>query len=261
MTAAFADRLASRNAGEYADFVLPYLNDETSLLDVGCGSGEITVGLAGHTRTVVGVDQVDHFSDARHYAESADLNNISFASGDVYSLDFEDNSFDICFSHSLLEALRAPESALREMHRVLRPGGTVAVASVEYSGIILAGDELAPMTHFYRIREELWQRKLGADPFLGSRLRELLHRTGFEKVLATSKYFSYGTREAIADFGKARAADCRDQWYRESAMAEGLATESQLEKIEDAWLSWSESPDAYFAFPGCRALGHKPRDT
>ena len=42
----FEDRMAARDPGRYADFLLPHLDADTHLLDLGCGDGALTVGLA-----------------------------------------------------------------------------------------------------------------------------------------------------------------------------------------------------------------------
>jgi hypothetical protein len=78
-------------------------------------------------------------------------------------------------------------------------------------------------------------------------------------VVATSKYICYGTEDAVASFGAARAEDCRrDGWYGRSARKHELATANDLDAMSQAWLEWSKSPDAYLAFAWCRALGWKP---
>ena len=56
MSSAFEAYLEVRNAGDYADFLLPHLDDDFRLLDVGCGEGPIALGL---TETVAHVDAVD----------------------------------------------------------------------------------------------------------------------------------------------------------------------------------------------------------
>jgi ubiquinone/menaquinone biosynthesis C-methylase UbiE len=87
------------------------------LLVVGCGDGIEAAILATRLNTsVTGIDVTDSF-DTRA-AKSADLQL-----GDAMSLDFEDETFDFVFSYHALEHIPDPHKALREMHRVLKPGG------------------------------------------------------------------------------------------------------------------------------------------
>jgi hypothetical protein len=156
----------------------------------------------------------------------------------------------------VLEALEHPLSALGEMRRLLRPGGVVGVASVEYDGLVLAGPHEDLLRGFYAVREQLWLRD-GADPYLGRHLRGLLAESGFTEVVATTKAISYGTPELVSTFGRGRAEDCTDDWYVASAIEAELATPAELEAMRDAWLEWAESPSAYCSFAWCRALGWK----
>src|SRR6266545_7940396 len=79
MSSAFAASLKVRNAADYADFLLAHLDDDFRLVDVGCGQGTITLGLA---ETVAHVDAVDPaeeaFADARHYAAEHEIKNVEF---------------------------------------------------------------------------------------------------------------------------------------------------------------------------------------
>ena len=54
---------------------------------------------------------------------------MAFTVGDVYQLDFPDDSFDVVHAHQLLQHLTDPVAALREMRRVCRPGGLVAAGT------------------------------------------------------------------------------------------------------------------------------------
>src|SRR5262245_19813169 len=243
----FESLMQSRSAAAYADFLLPHLADGFRVLDVGCGPGSITVGIAPFVEHVVGIDPKGEFDDARRYAADHDITNVKFRVGDVYALDFPDDEFDACLCHSMLETLDHPLDGLLEIKRVLKPGGVFGVACVEYGGLILAGPDVELLRRFYALRERLWQLEGLADPYRGRELRARRGQAGFDSVTATTKYFCYGTPEDVRSFGTDRAADCGDTWHRHDAISHGLATESDIDEMHRAWLAWSESPDAYAA--------------
>lgn len=238
----------NRSAETYADFFLPHLNPQARVLDVGCGDGEITIGLAAYAGAVVGVDLDDDFAAATE--------NVTFQQGSVYELPFADGEFDAAFAHSMLETLERPVDALAELRRVLRPGGVVGVASVEYSGLILTGPHAELLRRFYAVREQLWLLG-GDDPYRGRELRGLLHAAGFADVEATTKSIPYGTDDAVHSFGRDRAEQVPGD-YTDAALEHGLATEAELADMEKAWLEWADSPAAYLAFAWCRAVGVRP---
>lgn len=255
----FEAQLMARNAADYAEFLLPHLAPDFEIIDVGCGSGSISLGLAKVVSRVIGVDlDEEEFTDARTYAAQHGIENIEFQAGSVYALNFPADRFDACLCHSMLETLDRPLDALREIKRTLKPGGVLGAACVEYGGLILAGPNSQLLRRFYAIRERLWQTENIADPYRGRALRGLLHSAGFENVVATTQYICHGTNEAVKSFGVGRAKDCRDDWYASSAQKHGLATPSDLDAMEQAWLEWSESSEAYAAFAWCRAIGWKP---
>src|SRR5437016_1460749 len=117
---------ARRTAASEAAFFLPCLRPGMRLLDVGCGPGSITVGLARAVAPgeVVGVDLAPDVLDAaRTLAAEQDLSALRFEAGRAEALPFPDASFDAVFAHTLLEHVPDATPVLREMRRVLRPGG------------------------------------------------------------------------------------------------------------------------------------------
>ncbi len=109
------------------------------LLDVGCGPGAITVGLAGVVAPgeVVGVDfQATQVDQARALAAERGVVNARFEIGDAYQLPFPDGSFDALFAHAVLMHLRDPVRALAEMRRVLRPGGIAGVRDPDLGAVV-----------------------------------------------------------------------------------------------------------------------------
>ena len=93
----FEDLMRNRSAAEYADFVLPSIGSRDRVLDVGCGPGSITVGLAQVAGHVTGIDVEDaEFADARVYAAEHGISNVEFREGSIYDLDVSDASVDVC---------------------------------------------------------------------------------------------------------------------------------------------------------------------
>ena len=124
---------ASRSVHSDAGFLVPHVKPAYRILDVGCGPGSITVGLAALVPKgeVVGVDLSDVvLAQARAAAAQGEANNTSFQQADLLAgLPFPDDSFDIVFSSQLFPHLPSQETrlqALAEMRRVLRPGGILA---------------------------------------------------------------------------------------------------------------------------------------
>jgi ubiquinone/menaquinone biosynthesis C-methylase UbiE len=122
--------MAERTAANTADFFLPHLRPGMSLLDCGCGAGTITIGLAQAVTPgeVVGVDhEPAQFEQARALAAEHGVDNVRFETADLFTLPFADDGFDAAFAHAVLMHVGDRKAALREMRRVVRPGGVVAV--------------------------------------------------------------------------------------------------------------------------------------
>ena len=257
----FEALMRNRSAEEYADFVLPSIHAGDRLLDVGCGSGTISVGLAQVASHVTGVDLADAdegFAGARAYVAEHGIDNVEFREGSIYELGFPDASFDICTLFSMMETLDDPLAGLAEVRRVLRPGGLVGASSIEYGGLILHGPDEALLRRFYELRLGLWDAQGDVHPSRGRELRGLLHAAGFTRVEARTTYFSYGTEERVRTFGLGRAADCRDEWYVDGLTEHGLANQSEIDSLEQAWIHWAQSPDSFAAFAWGRAIGRLP---
>nr|WP_319540697.1 class I SAM-dependent methyltransferase [uncultured Methanospirillum sp.] len=101
--------------------------DSYDILDVGCGTGEISMILAEMGHNVSGIDLSEGMlNKAKEKAKKMGL-PVHFSIGDAESLSCDDQSFDLVINRHLLWTLPDPEKALYEWHRVLRPGGNVAV--------------------------------------------------------------------------------------------------------------------------------------
>ena len=103
------------------------------VLDLACGTGLVTLQAAasvGRRGRTVGTDISEMMvQKAAHLAEQAGYTQASFLRMDAEKICFNDAAFDVAFCALGLMYLADPLQALREMHRVLRPGGR-AVAAV-----------------------------------------------------------------------------------------------------------------------------------
>ena len=101
-------------------------NDEA--LDVACGPGLVVCAFAEVVRSATGIDLTPAMLEqAKGLAASRNLTNVSFKTGDVNALPFDSASFSIVTSRYAVHHFVEPLRVLREMVRVCKPGGRVAV--------------------------------------------------------------------------------------------------------------------------------------
>ena len=104
------------------------------VLDVGCGCGlDVFVAghLAGRDGRSVGIDITPEMLELpRRLLGTGPLDNLEFLEADVESLPFDDGTFDRVISNGALNLVPDKDRALREIHRVLRAGGTFATADL-----------------------------------------------------------------------------------------------------------------------------------
>lgn len=109
----------------YPDKLAKYLfrifemNSKTKLLEVGCGRGEFLNGFVLCGVQGFGVDMLPNALIKFPKA------NIKIANLEKNKLPYPSNSFDVVFSKSVIEHFYYPEKIIKEIHRVLKPGGLV----------------------------------------------------------------------------------------------------------------------------------------
>jgi ubiquinone/menaquinone biosynthesis C-methylase UbiE len=97
----------------------------SSILDIGCGTGHLAGELMQRGYAACGVD----LSDAMVQYAREHYNPDRFRVGDIEQIPFPDNTFDAVMCLGVMEYLDRDESALREMWRVLRPGGHAVITT------------------------------------------------------------------------------------------------------------------------------------
>ncbi len=153
------------------------------VLEAGCGVGAQTVILAQANpgARIISIDRSpDSLARAREAVESRGLGNVEFREADLMRLPFADAQFDAAFVCFVLEHLREPLAALRELRRVLRPGGALEVIEGDHGSWLLS-PETAEARHAWNCLIEC-QKRLGGDSLIGRRLYPLLTEAGFERA-------------------------------------------------------------------------------
>jgi SAM-dependent methyltransferase len=249
-----------RTAAEQADFFLPHLRPGMRLLDAGCGGGSITVGLAAAVAPgpLVGVDlEVHRLAGAWRLAAERGVANARFAAGDIYALPFPDGAFDAAFAHHVLQHLADPPRALRELRRVLRPGGVLGVRDPDEGATLIAPptpgiERLLALT--LRIREHH-----GGSPFYARQQRRLLLEAGFVDVVAGVKADGGGTPELTRLVAHGLIARLRGPAGADAIVRRGWATRAELDAMFAEVRAWGERPDAFYAGLYCSAIGQVPQ--
>lgn len=125
----FADLPIHAEAGALARTLAAcVLTPDLNVLDVACGPGILACALAGHVRSVTGIDITPAMIDqARLRQAEAELVSLAWHVGDATALPFADGSFDRVTTRYSFHHMPDPGAALAEMKRVCRAGGRIVV--------------------------------------------------------------------------------------------------------------------------------------
>jgi SAM-dependent methyltransferase len=115
--------------------------ERVEALDIGCGTGFLSLELAARGHRVTGIDfALEMLALAKEKAASTGA-AIRFEEADAENLSFSPASFDLVITRHVLWTLPHPEAAISEWIRVLRPGGRVAV--IDGQSLVAPGEEQA----------------------------------------------------------------------------------------------------------------------
>ena len=248
-----------RTAENSAGYLLPHLTPGRTVLDIGCGPGTITLGLARRVAPgrTVGLDREPlPLESARAAAEENGLSNLEFAVGDAYRLDFPDDSFDVVHAHQVLQHLTDPVAGLIEMRRVCRPGGLVAVRDADYAAMTWHPAD-ARLDRWLDISRRV-ARNNGGEPDAGRRLKSWVMAAGFTDLTCTAAAWCYATPDERQWWAGTWAQRVTESALAEQAVATGISTPNELADIAMGWRAWADAPDGWFAVLNAEVLAISP---
>jgi len=250
-----------RTAANSAAFLLPHIKPDATLLDVGCGPGTITLDFGGlvPNGSVTGLDAAaEVIAAANSTAKERGITNVTFVTGDAYNLPFEDASFDVVHAHQVLQHVGDPVKVLREMTRVLKPGGVLAARDSDMASFAWWPSRPA--------LEQEWKdtyfavaRANGGNPDAGKRLHAWAREAGLDpaKLTRTASCWCYSTPDEVQWWSDLWADRTIHSSFGTTAKKHGLADDEKLQRISDQWRAWGKDDDAWFAVMHGEILYHK----
>jgi SAM-dependent methyltransferase len=235
----------AENSGAY---LLPHLSSGLRVLDVGCGPGTITADFArivGASGAVLGTDRSAEVIDLARADHASNVGNLRFEVQDVMHLGLPDDSYDVVHAHQVLQHLQDPVAALREMARVTRPGGLIAVRDADYAAMVWhpADPALDRWLELYRTVA----RGNGCEPDAARHLLGWALQAGFQAPEASASAWCYATSEERQWWGGLQADRITASAVADQALGAGLTDRDGLDRMAAAWRRWMLEPDAWFA--------------
>lgn len=156
-----------------------------TVLDVGCGTGAITRGIAeavGPTGRVVGMDSNPNLIDKARQTHGS-IPGIAFETGDIYNIPYE-GAFDIVTSARVLVWLCEPLQALTMMKSAVKVGGRVVIADYNHEKICWEPQPPSSMLSFYSAYLK-WRSDAGMDNAIADHLPHMFNKAGFDNITVT----------------------------------------------------------------------------
>jgi SAM-dependent methyltransferase len=233
-------------------------SDGSLILEAGCGTGAQTKIIATKNKNskFISLDiSEESIRIASSVIDSLNLKNVSFQTGNIFSLPFPNETFDhilLCF---VLEHLNEHHTALNELKRVLKTNGTITIIEGDHGSAYFYPDsEEAKLA--INCQVEL-QKSAGGDANIGRKLFPILNSVGFKNVNVSPRmvYVDDSKPELVEGFTK-NTFTAMIEGIREKAIKENLIDERIFDKgISD--LQKTTAGNGVFCYTFFKAVGIK----
>lgn len=248
----------ARRLGDQADTLAGLLHGDTAyepgskVLEVGCGVGAQTVHLVASSPGAI-ITAVDVSARSLATARARVGEAVTWCQADLFALPFPDNEFDHLFVCFVLEHLTDPVGALRALHRVLRPGGTLTVIEGDHGSAYFHPNS----ANAQRAIDCLVTLQPG-DALIGRRLHPLLTAAGYPDVTVTPRaVYADDSRPAMVEGFTRNTFAAMIEAVRDDALAAGLITEPEWRRgIAD--LRRTADPGGTFNYTFFKAVAVNP---
>ncbi|MCY7354886.1 MAG: class I SAM-dependent methyltransferase [Lysobacter sp.] len=246
------DESMVRNLAYQADAIWPQermlfdrygLSGAVRILDLGCGTGEITRRLADRypQATLLGIDILDSNLAFARRDSAAYGDRIHYRQGDAFALDSADEEFDLVVCRHMSQAVPNFAQVLAEITRVLTGGGWLHLLSEDYGMLHMPAHARDP-DRFWNENAIAFLHRIGCDGRIGRHSPPLLEAAGYRDI--AMDYITVDTlrvtRPTFAGILKA----WRDGYSTSLAQASGRSVEEVIADF-DTMIEAIETPPAY----------------
>lgn len=227
-----------------------------NIAELGCGNGGNTLLLLEKApqAQITAIDiNPDQIKDAKHQIKD---NRVSFKVGDICQLSDPDNEYDCAFICWVLEHLNNPQQAIKEAHRILKPGGKLLLTEVFNHSLYLYPEQSQATMEYYHHFNKL-QSSFDGFPNVGARLGSLLNNAGFQSIEIIAKPVIFDnrtpqTRNEMIDYYIDLILSAREDLLSRKLIQEELIEQMLKEKEQ-----FKAHPDAVFFYTPIQAIATK----